>query len=152
VAVDAVLAGADPGGVGVASQVGPPFLAVDPGEARIGLAVSDPGGTIARPLRILRHRSRTSDAERILSEARACGSAAIVVGLALDEEGRQGPQARRAQRLVEALKARADIPILTWDESFSTEQALQLRSPTAVDARAAAVFLQDFLDHLRDQA
>ncbi len=73
-------------------------LAVDPGEARIGLAVSDPTQTIARPLEVLRHTSRAADAQAIIECASRHGAGAIVVGLALDSEGEMGAQARRAWR------------------------------------------------------
>jgi putative Holliday junction resolvase len=121
------------------------ILAVDPGEARIGLAVSDPAGVIARPLRILRHTSRADDASRIVGCAREEGAERIVVGLALDQEGNVGPQARHALRLVEALRAASEIPVETWDESGSTLAAGPRRGEPD-DARAAAVILQDYLD------
>jgi len=122
------------------------ILAVDPGEARIGLAVSDPSGTIARPLKIVRHASRAADTEAILVNARDCDVDRIVVGMAYDMEG-GGPQARRALRLVAALRERTSIPIDTWDESGSTQAARPARGRgDEDDARAAAVILQDYLD------
>jgi len=122
------------------------ILAVDPGEARIGLAVSDPSGTIARPLKIVRHASRAADTEAILVNARDCDVDRIVVGVAYDMEG-AGPQARRALRLVAALRERTSIPIDTWDESGSTHAARPPRGRgDEDDARAAAVILQDYLD------
>jgi len=122
------------------------ILAVDPGEARIGLAVSDPSGTIARPLKIVRHASRAADTEAILVNARNCDVDRIIVGVAYDMEG-AGPQARRALRLVAALRERTSIPIDTWDESGSTQAARPARRRgDEDDARAAAVILQDYLD------
>jgi len=122
------------------------ILAVDPGEARIGLAVSDPSGTIARALKIVRHASRAADTEAILVNARDCDVDRIVVGVAYDMEG-AGPQARRALRLVAALRERTSIPIDTWDESGSTQAARPARGRgDEDDARAAAVILQDYLD------
>ncbi len=124
----------------------PRILAVDPGESRIGLAVSDPTGTIARPLRIVRHASRAADAEAILLSARESDADRIVVGVAYDMQG-AGPQARRALRLVAALRERTSIPIEPWDESGSTQAARPSRGPgDPDDARAAAVILQDYLD------
>jgi putative Holliday junction resolvase len=123
------------------------MLAVDPGEARLGIAVSDPTGTIARPLLVIRHFSRAQDAEQIAHIADEQHAGTILVGLALDQEGRIGPQARRAVRLVEALRAITSIPVETWDESGSTLAARRgERDDSLLDARAAAVFLQDFLD------
>jgi putative Holliday junction resolvase len=122
-------------------------LAVDPGEARIGVAVSDPTGTIARPLMTLTHASRSKDAEAILDLAKDQQVDAIVVGLALDDDGQPGHQARRAMRLVESLRAVAGVPVTTWDESGST-QAVRRGGvgDDRLDARAAAVILQDYLD------
>jgi putative Holliday junction resolvase len=123
------------------------ILAVDPGERRLGLAVSDPTGSIARPLTVLGHASRRRDAEAIVQTAVEQEAERIVVGLALDVEGNVGPQARRALRLIEALRALTSIPVETWDESGST-QAAAVGCPkgTSLDARAAAVILQEFLD------
>lgn len=123
------------------------ILAVDPGDERIGLALSDPTATIARPLQILIHQSRKTDAQRIVDKASQHGAEIILVGLALDNEGSIGPQARKALRLVAAIKLITEIQVITWDESGSTQQAKQGGTPgEAVDARAAAVILQDFLD------
>jgi putative Holliday junction resolvase len=124
-------------------------MAVDPGEARIGLAVSDPLRVIARPLKVIDHTSRQKDAEAILSEAVAHEVGTIVVGLALDMNGEVGPQARRALRLVEILRSLADIPVITWDESGSTQAAG--RHDALIDARAAAVILQEYLDGQEQQ-
>lgn len=124
------------------------ILAVDPGEVRLGLAISDPTGSIARPLTVLRHVSRDRDVEAIVRTAVEQDAERIVVGLALDAEGRVGPQARRALRLVKALLARTPIPVGTWDESGSTQTAAAIGRPrnALLDARAAAVILQEYLD------
>jgi len=124
-----------------------PVLAVDPGEVRIGLAISDPTRTVARPLEVLRHTSRAADVQAILERSARHGAGAIVVGLALDSEGEVGPQARRAVRLVEALRGRTSLPVETWDESHSTQSATRnKREDPLLDARAAAVILQEYLD------
>jgi putative Holliday junction resolvase len=123
------------------------ILAVDPGEARIGLAVSDPTGTIARPLRVLKHTSRAQDVAQIIEAARNEGAEKIVVGLALDRDGSIGPQARRGLRIAERLRSSSTIPVETWDESGSTVAAGSSRGPSDPDdARAAAAILQDYLD------
>lgn len=127
-----------------------PVLAVDPGEARIGLAISDPTQTIARPLEVLRHTSRAADAQAIIERASRHGAGAIVVGLALDSEGEMGAQARRAARLVEALRELTPLTVETWDESGSTKAARKgRRDDPLLDARAAAVILQEYLDARR---
>ena len=123
------------------------LLGVDPGEVRIGLAVSDPTETIAAPLAVLRHTSRRTDVEAILTLAVKHSVEAIIVGVAYDLEGQAGPQARRALRLAEALREEATVPVLTWDESGSTAAADRSGGKRApIDARAAAVILQDYLE------
>jgi putative holliday junction resolvase len=124
-----------------------PVLAVDPGEARIGLAISDPTGTIARPLEVVRHTSRAADVQVILDRAARLGAGLILVGLALDAEGAIGPQARRGLRLAEALRAQTELPVEMYDESDSTLAARRAgRDDSMLDARAAAVFLQEYLN------
>jgi len=124
------------------------ILAVDPGDVRIGLAVSDPTRIIARPLKIIEHQSRTQDAAAIIQEAVSQQADLILVGLALDQDGQTGPQARKALRLVEALRGATETAVEVWDETGSTERALDLGGGTEgpVDARAAAVLLQEYLD------
>lgn len=122
------------------------ILAIDPGEKRIGLALSDPLRLIATPLQVLEHQSREADVQKILSIVREHEVDCILVGLALDQDGRVGFQARRALRFVEAIQAQTDLPVVTWDESGTTRAAF--RGPEAdgsLDARAAAYLLQDYL-------
>ncbi len=123
------------------------ILAVDPGEARIGLAISDPMGVVARPLSVIDHTSRADDARRVAEVARLQGAALILVGLALDQDGRVGTQARQNLRLVEALKEHTELPVQTWDESGTTQRAIEIGGEDdTLDARAAAVMLQEYLD------
>ena len=123
------------------------ILAVDPGDVRIGLAISDETGIIARPLLVIEHRSRQQDAEAILRVAHENSAREIVVGVAYDSVGNPGPQARKALRLAQALREAGSEIVHVWDESGSTLAAEQVRrSLHDLDARAAAVILQDFLD------
>jgi len=123
------------------------ILAVDPGDVRIGLAISDSSGIIARPLLVFRHRSRKKDVERILQEVDTQGAETILIGVALDLEGEEGPQARKALRLVRALQEVTVKAIVTWDESGSSQRARHLgKKDDMIDARAAAVILQEYLD------
>jgi len=122
-------------------------LAVDPGEVRIGLAVSDPTRMVARPLRVVRHTSRTDDARRIVEYARQEQAEVIVVGVAYGGEGQAGRGAKRGLRLAEALRQAGFPRVDTWDESGSTLEAETIRRPDEMtDARAAAVILQSYLD------
>ena len=74
------------------------ILAVDPGEKRLGIAISDPSGLIANPLMILDHTSRLVDAATVVSLAEERGATKIIIGQALDEENQSTPQSRRAER------------------------------------------------------
>jgi putative Holliday junction resolvase len=130
-------------------------LAVDPGEKRIGLAVSDPTGTIATPLRVIFHVSRAVDAAQIATVAVEMDAVLIVVGQALDDEGKPSPEGRKAMRLAEAIRLQTSLQVVLWDESFSTQTARQVRFVMGVtrskrkghlDELAAAVILQSFLD------
>jgi len=131
------------------------ILAVDPGEKRIGLAISDPTGTLARPLAVIQHEARVQDAKRITDFACAEAVGLIVVGWALDSEGDVGYRARKSQRLAEAIQAVTDIPIQMWDESGTTQAAIRNRIALGVsrkkraghlDDLAASILLQNFLD------
>jgi putative Holliday junction resolvase len=123
------------------------ILAVDPGDKRIGLALSDPTRMIATPLETILHVSREADAESILKKAQTHDVISIIVGVAYDDEGNVGPQARKALRLIETLEQLGDIPVKSWDESGSTQAARRQSMPDPdLDSRAAAVILQDYLD------
>ena len=131
------------------------ILAVDPGEKHIGLAISDPSATIASPLKVLNHVSRLLDAAQIASIARDNEACMIVVGKSLDEEGASTPQSRRADRLAQAIQLQSDLPIIMWDESFSTSEARQARISMGtsrkkrrghLDEMAATIILQTYLD------
>jgi putative Holliday junction resolvase len=129
-------------------------LAVDPGEKRIGLAVSDPTGTISRPLRVLKHQSRGKDAATISAAAEELEACLIVVGQALDSDGRVGYRARKSIRLANSIRENTEIPVRMWDESGTTQAAIQSRIAMGtsrkkrqghLDDVAASILLQDFL-------
>jgi putative Holliday junction resolvase len=135
------------------------ILAVDPGEKRIGLALSDPTGTIANPLSVLKHVSRPIDAAQIASLAAEHGAARIIVGVTRDEDGELTAQGRSAERLASALRDQTDTPVELWDESGSTQAARQASIAMGVSARkrrrqghshlddlAATYILQTYLD------
>ncbi len=130
-------------------------LAVDPGEKFIGIALSDPTGTIASPLTILRHRSKEQDAQAIARLAEEHQVGCIVVGQATDVQGRPTTlQARRAANLARAIAALTTVPVVLWDETGSTQTVHQAWQAMGVsrrrkrrpDALAATVILQSYLD------
>ena len=131
------------------------ILAVDPGEKHIGIAISDPTGTIATPHSILKHVARMLDAAAIANLAAQNQVELIVVGRSLDENGDPTPQSRRADRFIEAIKQQIDLSVIPWDESFSTRAArqarIEMRTPRQkrrghLDDLAAAIILQSYLD------
>src|SRR5271157_1710466 len=132
------------------------ILAVDHGEKRIGLAISDLTGTIANPLRIIEHVSRFIDAAQVADIALQNQVEWIVIGQSFDEDGKPNLAGRRATRFAEVLKTQTQIPIVMWDESFSTQFARSARIEMAaprkkraghLDELAATVILQSYLDH-----
>jgi conserved hypothetical protein TIGR00250 len=131
------------------------ILGIDHGNVRIGFAISDESGSFARPLSIITHVSRLKDAEEVCRLAEAEGCSKIVVGVPYDSDGREGPRARSVMRFVEQLRAICCMPVITWDESYSTQNvistSLQMNKSrysrrTAIDDKAAAMILQNYLD------
>ena len=131
------------------------ILAIDPGDKRIGIALSDPTGKIATPLTIIKHVSRPLDAAEIANLAQENKVERIIIGTSSDENGFSTPASRRADRLAEAIRLQSEIPIVMWDESFSTQEArhAQIELGTTrrrrhghMDDLAAAIILQSYLD------
>lgn len=130
-------------------------LALDVGDRRIGVAVSDPTGLIARPLRVLERRSKKEDFAVLASLVSEYGVQRVVVGRPLTPRGRVGQQARRVEGYAQALAEVLPVPVELWDERYTTVAAEEIlretRKPSArrekrdVDAVAAAVLLQDYL-------
>ena len=134
------------------------ILCLDVGDRRIGLAVSDPGNLIAIPIGAL-HRTRLDrDISGVLQRAEERDVDELVVGIPISLDGRLGHQARKVGAFVEALRKRTSMPVHGVDERFSTAEAERLlqqagiqpsRDREKVDAAAAAVILQEYLDGLR---
>jgi putative holliday junction resolvase len=118
-------------------------LALDYGSARTGVAVSDPTGTLARPLRIVRDASSDEGLQELSDLVRAEEAERVVVGLPLTLRGEVGKQAEETERFVAALEAVLDVPVERFDERFTTT----LAGPgTGDDARAAAHLLTSYLE------
>jgi putative Holliday junction resolvase len=131
------------------------ILAVDPGDKHLGIALSDPTGTIANPLTVIRHVARPLDAALIAELAQKNEAGLIVVGLALDEDGNPGFQARKAFRLADVIREQTSIPVELWDESESTREARMARIAMGssrrarkghMDELAATVILQTYIE------
>lgn len=135
------------------------ILAVDHGEKRIGLALSDPTATIASPLKVIEHVSRLVDAAQVAELAAQNEVGLIVVGQSYDEDGNPNPAGRRAGRFADELRRQTNIPVVMWDESNSTQIARAARIELGVsrkkraghqDQFAAAVILQSYLEEKRN--
>jgi putative Holliday junction resolvase len=131
------------------------ILAVDPGDKRLGIAISDPTGTIANPLAVLKHVARPVDAATIAALANEHEAGRIIVGAAFDDDGQPTPQSRRASRLAEAIRSQTSLLVELWDESGSTQAARSARVAMGVSRRkrrghlddlAATYILQTYLD------
>jgi len=147
------------------------LMALDVGSVRIGVALSDASGFLASPyatLRVSRDESQTWEAiQRLIRETEVEG---LVVGLPISLDGEIHAQGARVQAFVERLKQHIDLPVTFWDERLSTVEAHRLRAdyeqearggrPRSggagrrkrkrqdIDALAAAVILQEYLDHV----
>ena len=132
-------------------------MALDPGSRRIGVAVSDELGILARPVAVIERSSRVRDFEQLGDLVRDLAPAEIVVGLPLLPSGDRGAQAQESERLAARIGEAFGLPVRLWNEGYSTVEALRRRAarprrshrPPAVDAEAAAVILQDYLDARR---
>jgi putative Holliday junction resolvase len=138
------------------------LIAVDWGEIRLGLALSDETQFLATPLETLvRRPGKRFPMPRFLELLEAHRPVGVVVGLPLTGEGEEGPSAAAARELAAAIERRSGLPLELWDERMSTARALAaIREQGGsargrredVDALAAAVVLQHYLDARREAA
>ncbi len=137
------------------------LMGVDPGEKRIGVAVSDTSRLIASSLDTIARKKFTEDAAALLKlfDARQC--VGFVVGLPLNMDGSAGPSAQAARAFARNLLAKRDAPLLLWDERLSTAavtrtllegDASRKRRGEVVDKMAAAYMLQGALDAMQERA
>lgn len=135
-------------------------LGLDPGEKRIGVAVSDTTRLIASSLDTISRVKFSSDSDAILKlyDARRCGG--FVIGLPLNMDGSAGPSAQSARAFARNLLAKRDAPLLLWDERLSTAavtrtliegDASRRRRGEVVDKMAAAYMLQGALDAMQER-
>ena len=119
-------------------------LALDYGSARTGVAVSDPTGTIARPLGVVERAGTDAGLARLRALIAKEEPDRVVVGLPLTLRGEHGEQAQETERFVEILRAAVDCPVELFDERFTSVLA------GGDDARAAAHLLTTYLEWSRD--
>jgi putative Holliday junction resolvase len=130
-------------------------IALDVGERRIGVAVSDPTGTLVTPHTVIQRRSKAEDFATVARLVAELEAERVVVGLPLSLNGEVGPQARRVTRYARALAQTLDVPVELYDERYSTVTADALLAESGhkrrvpIDAAAAAVILQNYLESRR---
>jgi putative pre-16S rRNA nuclease len=136
-------------------------LGIDAGERRVGVAMSDELRLLASPVRVLDRRAGLHEVLDVLARlTREEQVRHVIVGLPLNADGSEGPQARRARHFASLVERATGLPVICWDERLSTQEAesvirrqgrnpRQLRSRGQIDAIAAAVILQDYLDAQR---
>ncbi len=133
-------------------------LALDLGDRRIGLALSDPSGMIAQGLDVIERKSERSVLEVIRHRVSSLEVERVVVGLPLMMDGTEGVEAEKARRFIARLRMVVDIPIEVQDERLSSTEAERIMIADDVsrarrrrrrDAVAAALILQTYLDRQR---
>jgi putative Holliday junction resolvase len=134
------------------------LLALDVGDARIGVALSDETGTLASGLVTLKAVGPRKDAQAVASLVREHGAGEVVVGLPLRLDGSRGPQAERVVAFVERLRRVLRVPVVTRDERLTSVAADERLAEAGVkrrdrrsriDQAAAALILQELLDERR---
>ncbi len=135
-------------------------LGLDLGERRIGVAISDPLGMVARPLETVTCSAKAEDFAAIADLVARHEVELVVVGQPLSLDGTAGPQARRITQYGQELADILPVPVIFWDERFSTVEAEEIllqsqrgktkrrkaRKSGKLDGIAAAVILQSYLD------
>jgi putative Holliday junction resolvase len=133
-------------------------LALDYGDRRIGIALSDEMGLAARPLMTLVRTTWPKDIDRLTAIIREHDVRRIVVGLPLDMDGGRGGRARLTETFIEKIRGATRLPVIPWDERLTTVQAERIlisgdvsraRRRKVIDQVAAVILLQAWLDAQR---
>jgi putative Holliday junction resolvase len=139
-------------------------MALDVGHKRIGVALSDPGQVLASSLQVIKRKGQQRDLATVIQLVRQHEVGRIIVGYPRSLNGTVGQQAKVVERYVAVLEKKLrdsslDVPVILWDERFSTVVADRLMAEAGrksrerrerIDAVAAAVILQDYLDGIGD--
>ena len=134
------------------------YLALDVGERRIGVALSDETATLATGLDTLERVGPRKDVQAVAALVRQHGPAAVVVGLPLNMDGTAGAQAEKVRAFVDGVRRQIDVPIVERDERLTTVEAHEILRKSGVawsqraallDKVSAVVILQEYLDERR---
>ena len=135
------------------------ILGLDIGDARTGVAISDELGIAAHPLCTIQRKSRKALLGELQELIAVHKVEQIVIGLPLQLDGETGVQARKVKRFAEKLEQHVNLPIIFWDESFTTFEATQILQGTkkrrkkrkqVIDQVAAVLILEGYLEELRN--
>lgn len=133
-------------------------LALDFGEKRIGVAVSDPLGIIAQGLTVIVRRDSEADIKEIENIVEEYKADSIVIGMPVNMDGTKGKSAEKVNEFVETLKARLNIPVYTYDERLSTKESEKFlissdvsrkKRKQIIDKVAAQLILESYLERLK---
>ena len=136
------------------------IIAVDFGDMRTGIAVCDSLETLATPDSVIHEKQRDKVAGNVINKAKELSAGMIVIGLPVNMDGSEGERAKKCRAFADSLRSRTDIPITLWDERGSTITAIRYMNETdtrgkkrkqVVDAAAASIILQNFLDYRRNK-
>lgn len=134
------------------------ILAVDYGDTRTGLAISDRTEFLATPVGTVTERNAERLAQKVADSAKEQGAELIIVGLPINMNGTRGPRAEKCEAFAKMLKELVDCPVEMWDERSTTVTAHNILNTTnvrgkarkaVVDTVAASIILESYLDHRR---
>lgn len=134
------------------------IMALDVGDKRVGVAVSDETGLIPEPKAPIQRSHLAADVEAVRELCDAWGVSGVVVGLPLNMNGTRGPQAEKVLKFVGQLEAHLPCPVSTWDERLTTKDAerrlveldvSRKNRRKVVDGLAAALILEGYLQRQR---
>lgn len=137
------------------------ILGIDFGDARTGIAVSDPSGIMASPICVIKETSFEETIKKATVYAKEYSVGQIVVGYPKNMNGTVGERAQKSQRFAKALEDATSIPVKLWDERCTTMSAAVYMNATntrgrkrkqTIDAAAATIILQDYLDYLKNKS
>lgn len=130
------------------------YIAFDIGDKRIGIAVSDPFGSMALPLETYHRKNFADDVKYLIKKAEERGADEIVCGLPLNFDGSESEQTAKTRSFIDELKNNTKIPVVATDERFSTMEAHRVlisedmrrdKRKKVVDAVAASFILDDYM-------
>lgn len=130
------------------------YICLDIGDKRIGVAVSDPLGSMALPYETYHRKNFNEDLKYLANLAKTRGADVIVCGMPVNFDGTKSEQTQKTQSFIDELKKITDIPIELQDERFTTREAQRIligenmrrdKRKTVVDAVAASFILEDYM-------